>query len=532
MRDAPKRRGALFYTLVGTCCLLAVLCVCLIASLVLLRRHLTPGGGGDHKRPPPPPPLDRLTNLGDFMLGDAMATTTERGGGAVRREWEADYRLPATTLPLHYDLLLHPDLEGGTFTGEVAIKLNVTEARRSLVVNCKLLEVLSTRLWRLDVGGGEVALKRTFEYPANEFWVAEVGDPAGLAPGTYSLKMEFSGKLTDKIVGFYRSVYVDPSSQERRLIATSKFQPTYARQAYPCFDEPGFKSQFRVRLVRPNQGYSALSNMDQVVSQLTGETPQGLVKKDSMVRLVKTITRLGVILAPFNYSKYKQLVLLYHLSRSTSCPTVPFVQEHQLYYCIIVIAHQLSCVICPTAPTVLYHLSYCTNCPVSFLLLHQLSCIICPTAPTVLYHLSYCTNCPVSFVLLHQLSCVICPTTPTVLYHLSYCIIGLRTPVVLLYHLSKSTSCPTVPFVQEHQLSYCTICPRAPVVLLYHLSKSTSCPTVPFVQEHQLSYCTICPRAPVVLLYHLSKSTSCSTVLFVQEHQLSYCTICPTYFES
>nr|CAD7397386.1 unnamed protein product [Timema cristinae] len=262
MRDAPKRRDALFYTLVGTCCLLAVLCVCLIASLVLLRRHLTPGGGGDHERPPPP--LDRLTNLGDLMLGDAMATTTERGGGAVRPEWEADYRLPATTLPLHYDLLLHPDLEGGTFTGEVTIKVNVTQARRSLVVNCKLLEVLSTRLWRLDAGGGEVALKRAFEYPANEFWVAEVGDSAGLAPGTYSLKMEFSGKLTDKIVGFYRSVYVDPSSQERRLIATSKFQPTYARQAYPCFDEPGFKSQFRVRLVRPNQGYSALSNMDQV----------------------------------------------------------------------------------------------------------------------------------------------------------------------------------------------------------------------------------------------------------------------------
>nr|CAD7433373.1 unnamed protein product [Timema monikensis] len=214
MRDAPKRRDALFYTLVGTCCLLAVLCVCLIASLVLLRRHLTPGGGGDHERPPPP--LDRLTNLGDLMLGDAMATTTERGGGAVRPEWEADYRLPATTLPLHYDLLLHPDLEGGTFTGEVTIKVNVTQARRSLVVNCKLLEVLSTRLWRLDAGGGEVALKRAFEYPANEFWVAEVGDSAGLAPGTYSLKMEFSGKLTDKIVGFYRSVYVDPSSQERR----------------------------------------------------------------------------------------------------------------------------------------------------------------------------------------------------------------------------------------------------------------------------------------------------------------------------
>ena len=51
-----------------------------------------------------------------------------------------------------------------------------------------------------------------------------------------------------------------------RRIATSKFQPTYARQAYPCFDEPGFKPTFKIRLVRPRNGYTALSNMDQVVS--------------------------------------------------------------------------------------------------------------------------------------------------------------------------------------------------------------------------------------------------------------------------
>jgi glutamyl aminopeptidase len=51
-----------------------------------------------------------------------------------------------------------------------------------------------------------------------------------------------------------------------RKIATSKFQPTYARQAYPCFDEPGFKPTFKIHLVRPQNGYTALSNMDQVVS--------------------------------------------------------------------------------------------------------------------------------------------------------------------------------------------------------------------------------------------------------------------------
>ncbi|KAL3859955.1 hypothetical protein ACJMK2_010134, partial [Sinanodonta woodiana] len=43
-------------------------------------------------------------------------------------------------------------------------------------------------------------------------------------------------------------------------LATSKFQPTDARRAFPCLDEPKFKAQYTIRMVhRPD--YIALSNM-------------------------------------------------------------------------------------------------------------------------------------------------------------------------------------------------------------------------------------------------------------------------------
>lgn len=64
-----------------------------------------------------------------------------------------------------------------------------------------------------------------------------------------------------------------------RYIATSKLEPTYARQAFPCFDEPNFKAKFTVQLVKPkDDDYIALSNMDQL-----GD-PEPLDNNTSLVR--------------------------------------------------------------------------------------------------------------------------------------------------------------------------------------------------------------------------------------------------------
>jgi len=51
-----------------------------------------------------------------------------------------------------------------------------------------------------------------------------------------------------------------------RYIATSKFEPTFARQAFPCFDEPSMKAKFSIKIVRPTDGYIALSNMPETVN--------------------------------------------------------------------------------------------------------------------------------------------------------------------------------------------------------------------------------------------------------------------------
>lgn len=45
-------------------------------------------------------------------------------------------------------------------------------------------------------------------------------------------------------------------------MAITQFEPTYARHAFPCFDEPEFKTVFDVSVVQPNiKGFHSLSNM-------------------------------------------------------------------------------------------------------------------------------------------------------------------------------------------------------------------------------------------------------------------------------
>jgi aminopeptidase N len=47
----------------------------------------------------------------------------------------------------------------------------------------------------------------------------------------------------------------------------SKFQPTYAREAYPCFDEPALKATFSIIIEHPVGTYS-ISNWPVVVNKL------------------------------------------------------------------------------------------------------------------------------------------------------------------------------------------------------------------------------------------------------------------------
>ena len=174
------------------------------------------------------------------------------------------FRLPSNVRPSCYNLWLNPDLGNETFTGRVTIDLQVSEKPTSyIVLHSKLLKISKTGLKKLLPNGSDKPVKilNSFEYQPHEYFVIETEN---IEPGDYVLNLDFSGSLAKKIVGFYSSTYVDKANGKRRRIASSKFEPTFARQCFPCFDEPAMKARYKVQIVTPDKpGYSALSNMNE-----------------------------------------------------------------------------------------------------------------------------------------------------------------------------------------------------------------------------------------------------------------------------
>ena len=161
--------------------------------------------------------------------------------------------LPKDVRPSKYTLTLQPDLEAFTFTGSVAIDIEVLQPTDSIVLNAAELEIASCRV---ESSAGEALPGSTTldEEAETASFAFETALPAGPA----RLEIEFTGELNDRLRGFYRSRYTDMNGEERHL-ATTQFEATDARRAFPCWDEPSMKATFEVTLVVPDD-LEAVSN--------------------------------------------------------------------------------------------------------------------------------------------------------------------------------------------------------------------------------------------------------------------------------
>jgi puromycin-sensitive aminopeptidase len=166
---------------------------------------------------------------------------------------DESYRLPRHARPLRYELELQPDLVAARFDGRVSITVEVLESSDRLVLHAADLEIARVEIEAPDTttSTAEVALDEP-----NQMLILTFADR--LAVGTHRLTIEYSGLLNDQLRGFYRSTFRDEGGAEQ-VIATTQFEASDARRAFPCWDEPDFKAVFSVTLV-VDEGLTGISN--------------------------------------------------------------------------------------------------------------------------------------------------------------------------------------------------------------------------------------------------------------------------------
>jgi len=170
-------------------------------------------------------------------------------------------------VPEHYDLFLDLSRETKTFSGKVTITGQAKTDRISL--HQKNLEIAS-----VEVAGQ--ARPFTVDHD-NEALHIELDEA-----GQVELVIAFSGKITDNMTGIYPSYYtVDGVKKE---VLSTQFESHFAREAFPCVDEPEAKATFDLALrFDQAEGEVALSNMPEIDVENRKET--GIWKFETTPRM-------------------------------------------------------------------------------------------------------------------------------------------------------------------------------------------------------------------------------------------------------
>jgi len=193
------------------------------------------------------------------ILSAALLCALVRGQGDPVAEKMDVFRLPENTSPVSYVLWFAPNLSDWTVTGVANITVKVEIETQSVTLNLKDLNVTDVSV--MDVTNSEhtrnIKVKDKVELTKNEQFEIQFEKTM---PGNriLLLTIKYKAQIRDDMSGLYKSSYTE--NGVTKWLAVTQFEPTYARRAFPCFDEPKYKVPFNISVV-VQKNLTALSNM-------------------------------------------------------------------------------------------------------------------------------------------------------------------------------------------------------------------------------------------------------------------------------
>ncbi|XP_016947764.1 aminopeptidase N [Drosophila biarmipes] len=168
------------------------------------------------------------------------------------------YRLPNSLEPLHYNLriLTHLNSTDQRFEGSVKVEILAKESAKNITLHSTNLKIDEDRTSVMS-DHEKISVTSIETNEVYNFYTLHLSQQ--LEKNTiYQLEMHFEASLNDSQSGYYKSNYTDAITKEVHHLAVTQFSPTFARQAFPCFDEPSWKSTFNVTLGY-HKNYTGLS---------------------------------------------------------------------------------------------------------------------------------------------------------------------------------------------------------------------------------------------------------------------------------
>ena len=177
-----------------------------------------------------------------------------------------DGRLPPTVTPRRYALDLRIDPTQARFSGLTSIEVDVPEPTWHVVLHARDM-TLSRAFARVGASELPATFVRRLAHDGAqpEELVLSFAQPLPVGPAV--LVFAYDAPFASDLAGLY-SVKDGGASY-----AYTQFENTDARRAFPCFDEPGFKTAYDVTITAP-RGQTVLTNSPE---RSHDDTPDGMV---------------------------------------------------------------------------------------------------------------------------------------------------------------------------------------------------------------------------------------------------------------
>ncbi|KAI4492598.1 hypothetical protein M0804_002389 [Polistes exclamans] len=209
-----------------------------------------------------------------------------------------NYRLPDGVRPTHYNINLI--LSFSKFDGEISIDLVVRKSTFDITLHCDQIVINETKTVLTNTKNEHLTR------PIEQIYVKEkelfiLRFKNVVQPGCYKLHFAFNGILEDNSHGFNRRFCTDEKRGSCTTYVVTNFKTTFARRAFPCFDEPDMKATFTISIKHPKL-YVALSNMPIEEQSLIDE--KGYLWTRFQKTPIMSTYLLGFVLLPNNSKRF------------------------------------------------------------------------------------------------------------------------------------------------------------------------------------------------------------------------------------